>query len=224
MLVDRNGHDGFLGETGRCWSQPSEKRRHEFEVDAVVRTLDGFETFDLAVPLQQETPVTPHMAPFRMAYARRHGDVIREEGLSSATELISMGAHSGTHIDALAHISVNGKLHGGVEVAKAFANGRFTDHGIDKLPPMVGRGVLFDMPRLAGVDSLPAAHPISARDLEDASDRLGIEVRADDAVLIRTGAGKPRSTRNRTPTWVGTQVCLARTRAPRAGSPSAACG
>lgn len=132
------------------------------------------------------------MAPFRLALARRHGDVLREDGVSGATELITMAGHSGTHIDALAHISKDGKLHGGVDALEAARSGRFSSHGVDTIAPMIGRGVLFDFPRLQGVDCLQAAQPITADDLDRAERTLGVAVAEGDAILIRTGWQKAK--------------------------------
>ena len=85
-------------------------------LDVVLGELGGSRRFDLSVPISADTPLTPHMVPFRMAYVRRHGDVVRDGDVSGSTEMISMGAHTGTHVDALAHISHRGRLHGGLPV------------------------------------------------------------------------------------------------------------
>ena len=83
--------------------------------DDLLRALDsGIEVFDLAQPLAAETPHSPNHPPFRMALMRRHGDTVREDGGSAASELISTGGHTGTHVDALAHVSYMGRLHGDI--------------------------------------------------------------------------------------------------------------
>jgi kynurenine formamidase len=143
--------------------------------------------YDLAQPLLAETPVLPHHAPFRMAMLRRHGDVVRRDGSSGANELLSLGGHTGTHIDALCHFSVGGKLHGGLDCAGACEGGRFARHGVETVAPIVCRGVLLDVPGALGVAALEPAQPITADDLEMTCRSQRVEVREGDAVLVRTG-------------------------------------
>ena len=81
------------------------------------RLLEQSRVYDLAQPLEAATPVSPNHPAFRMALIRRHGDSVRADGTSGANELITMGGHTGTHVDALCHVSSHMKLHGGVDAA-----------------------------------------------------------------------------------------------------------
>src|SRR5947199_50085 len=94
--------------------------------------IAGARVYDLAQPLTAATPIAPAHVPFRMALIRRHGDVVREDGSSSANELISLSGHTGTHVDAIAHFAKAGKLHGGVDAAEAARGFRAT--GPDTFP------------------------------------------------------------------------------------------
>jgi kynurenine formamidase len=147
----------------------------------------GVEVFDLAQPLAAETPHSPNHPPFRMSLMRRHGDMVREDGSSAANELIVTGGHTGTHVDALAHVSYRGELHGGVSAEEAQRGGRFNIHGVDAMPPIVCRGVLLDVAALHGTEVLPGGYGITKDDLDAASTKAKIEVRAGDAALVRSG-------------------------------------
>ena len=147
----------------------------------------GIEVYDLAQPLSTETPHSPNHPPFRMALMRRHGDMVREDGSSAANEMFVTGGHTGTHVDALAHVSYEGKLHGGVPVEEAQRGGRFKQHGIDAMKPMVCRGVLLDIAGLHGTDTLPGGYGITVHDLEAAAEEASVEVRPGDVALIRSG-------------------------------------
>ena len=142
---------------------------------------------DLSRPVEAATPTSPHHAPFRLALLRRHGDVVRDGGVSGANEMISMGAHTATHIDALSHISVNGRLNGGIDADSAQRGGRFSELGAETIPPLLGRGILLDVAATAGPDGLPAGQPVTAEDLQAAEHRAGITIQAGDTVFIRTG-------------------------------------
>ena len=147
----------------------------------------GTVNYDLAQPLAAETPHSPNHPPFRMSLMRRHGDMVREDGSSSANELLVTGGHTGTHVDALAHVSYEGRLHGGVYAEEAQRGGRFSTLGVDALEPMVCRGVLLDVAGLHGVDVLPGGYGITEEDFEAASEKANVEVRPGDVALVRSG-------------------------------------
>src|SRR5688572_6542642 len=79
----------------------------------------GARVYDLAHVLDPAMPVSPNHPGYRMALLRRHGDMVRADGGSAANELITLGGHTGTHLDALAHVSHQGKLYGGVDASEA---------------------------------------------------------------------------------------------------------
>ncbi len=147
----------------------------------------GVEVFDLAQPLSAETPSSPNHPGFKMALMRRHGDSVREDGSSAANEMIVTGGHVGTHVDALAHVSYRGHLHGGVSAGEAQAGGRFSDLGVDTIAPMVCRGVLLDVAGLHGTDTLPGGYGITEQDLSAAASKSGVVIEAGDVALIRSG-------------------------------------
>src|SRR5690349_12309280 len=85
----------------------------------------GIRTYDLAQPLHQNAPCAPAHPGFRFALVRRHGDVVRDDGVSSSSEMMMMSGHSGTHVDGLAHISCNGLLHGDLRATEVMGAAGF---------------------------------------------------------------------------------------------------
>ena len=148
--------------------------------------LDG-RVFDLSQPMEPAMPVSPNHPGFRMALIRRHGDMVRPDGGSAANELIVMGGHTGTHLDGLAHVSQDGRLHGGVDAAAAVRGSRYADLGIETVAPIVVPGVLLDVAGFRGVDVLPPAEPVSGDELAATAAAQGVEVSAGGAVVIRSG-------------------------------------
>ena len=147
----------------------------------------GTNVYDLAQPLSAGTPHSPNHPSFRMSLMRRHGDMVREDGSSAANEIIVTGGHTGTHVDALAHVSYRGELHGGASAEDAQRGGRFSSHGIDAMEPMVCRGVLLDVAALHETDVLPGGYGITENDLAAAEEKAGVEVQAGDVVLVHSG-------------------------------------
>ena len=149
--------------------------------------VEGADLYDLAQTLEQGMPQSLNHTPFRMALARRHGDAVRPDGGSAASEMIVTSSHVGTHIDALCHVSQDARLHGGVDAMAAQSTGRFTKLGIETVPPFLGRGVLLDVASQLGFDVLPAGYAITVADLERTAQAESVEIHAGDAVLVRTG-------------------------------------
>lgn len=150
----------------------------------------GITVHDLGRPLYTGIPSSPNHPGFRMTLLRRHGDMVRDDGSSAANELIITGGHVGTHMDALAHVSYQGVLHGGVPVEEAMENGRFVTHGAETLPATLTRGVLLDVARARGADHLPAGYGVTPEDLDLATKQAGVEIQSGDVVLIRSGWGR----------------------------------
>lgn len=153
----------------------------------LLRALSEVVVIDLSHPFEVGMPQSPNHPAYRMTLERRHGDMVREDGGSAANELIVLGGHVGTHVDALAHVSQAGLLHGGQEADALQSHKGFSDLGISTMLPVVGRGVLLDIAALHGVDVLEPGYPVSADDLDAASAAAGVEVNPGDAVLIGTG-------------------------------------
>jgi kynurenine formamidase len=153
----------------------------------LVTSLARARVFDLGRQLEASTPVSPSHPPFRMALLRRHGDSVRADGMSGANELITLGGHTGTHIDALAHVSSHGQLHGGIDAQAASSGGRFRELGVETVAPLIGRGVLLDVPAARGCETLEPSHRIDDRELAETARLQRTEPEAGDVVLIRTG-------------------------------------
>ena len=142
----------------------------------------GLRVFDLGRPLFQGMPQSPNHPPFRLALQRRHGDVVRPDGGSAASETIITGGHVGTHMDALCHVSHDGKMFGGVDAADAQTGGRFDALGIETVEPIVRRGVLLD------VGVCEPAYEVTPDDLDAAVGDIALN--PGDVGLIRTGWGR----------------------------------
>lgn len=150
----------------------------------------GVRVFDLGRPMFIGMPQSPNHPAYWHSFPRRHGDKNRADGASAANDLIVTGTHVGTHIDALAHVSQDGRLHGGADAYEAQNGGGFRDHGVHTIEPMVCRGVLLDIPAAIGQDVCDADHEVTPDELDEAVRAQDLEIRPGDVVLLRTGWGR----------------------------------
>jgi kynurenine formamidase len=141
---------------------------------------------DLAQPLFTGAPHWPTHPPFTFSLTRLHGDTVLPGGGAAAADAISMGTHVGTHLDGIGHFSCCGKFYGGAPVdGNQSYGGGIGVHSIDTVAPIVRRGVLLDVAGLEGGEALAEDFVVTPEHLEAAS--RGVEIRAGDVVLIRTG-------------------------------------
>ncbi|MFE9658154.1 cyclase family protein [Micromonospora sp. NPDC006431] len=111
----------------------------------------------------------------------------QNELVAYSGDAVSMYTHTGTHIDTLNHFGYRGKIWNGFSADQHLSSRHWIKCGADKIPPIIGRGVLFDVAALHGVDMLPDNYGISAQDLHDALRRQQLEFHPGDIALIRTG-------------------------------------
>jgi kynurenine formamidase len=153
----------------------------------IAGSLDTARVFDLEQLRHAGAPSHPSHTPGFNYFLHRHHARGAPEARTSASGLVVMPEHSGTHIDALAHQAENLTLHGGIHIDSGVQTSTgFRDLGIETMAPLVGRGILLDV---AGERRLPPDHAITPEQMEEAAARAGVEVREGDAVLVRTGYG-----------------------------------
>ena len=104
-----------------------------------------------------------------------------------ADDSISLPLQCGTQWDALGHVFNNDKMWNGYDATLVGSNGA-EKNAIHKMRnKMVGRGVLLDVARWAGVDSLDDGTAIDAEDLDACAKAQGVEIKRGDFVIYRTG-------------------------------------
>ena len=145
------------------------------------------QTVSLAQPLSPRTPVPKHRAGMQHFMARDGGDYAagarRPGGFQFAEDTVVMPLHIGTHIDALCHAWCEDCLYNGFPGQGTRSTSGALRCGIDKMPPIVTRGVLLDLVQLIGAP----LGSIGRSDLVRAAEAAQVAIEPGDAVLIRTG-------------------------------------
>lgn len=109
------------------------------------------------------------------------------EKVSYTGDAVSMYTHTGTHLDALNHFGLDGKIYNGGAADAQLGDRGWKRNGIEKVPPIVARGVLVDVAAAKGLAMLPERYAITVADLEAALTREKTRLEPGDVVLVRTG-------------------------------------
>ncbi|MGO1074998.1 cyclase family protein [Inquilinus sp. CA228] len=107
--------------------------------------------------------------------------------LRYADDALNMPCQASTQWDALCHIFLDDKMYNGYDARLVDVKGAKKlgiEHVRDK---MVGRGVLLDIARFKGVDSLDDGYAITRADLDACAAAQGVDIRKGDFVIVRTG-------------------------------------
>ncbi|MEU6663371.1 cyclase family protein [Streptomyces sp. NPDC046821] len=148
-------------------------------------TFDGYPRFEVVTYNSPQGQRVSQRFPF-------DNPAENEVEFGYVSELVSGSLHTGTHIDALCHVTcgANDEWHGGVSAHDALG-----DHGAERddashLPPVIGRGVLLDVPAALGLEVLPPHFAIGEQHLRQAADAAELSIQDGDVVLVRTGQMK----------------------------------
>ena len=109
------------------------------------------------------------------------------EHVSYTGAAVSMYTHMGTHIDALVHFGLNGKIWNGFSADENLGDRGWQVAGAAQIPPIVARGVLIDVAAAKGLAMLPDGYRVTRQDLLEALDLQKVALQQGDVVLIRTG-------------------------------------
>jgi len=108
-------------------------------------------------------------------------------GLRYADDVIVMPLQCATQWDSLAHVHYGGQLFNGHSAATITSSGAGRN-SIDKMAAgIISRGVLLDVARLRGVESLGPGEVVTPADLEAAERAQGVRAERGDVLLVRTG-------------------------------------
>ncbi|MEM0482993.1 MAG: cyclase family protein [Nitrososphaerota archaeon] len=148
--------------------------------------------YQLGWILDESAPTHPFHGPLFYSTFRRVKDSLRIwRGSFGAMNIrLEMSDHTGTHVDALNHVSTGNRLYGGVVVDEVESERGTMKLGAENFQPIVARGILLDVAASKGRNILPDDYSITVDDVLQALTFEGLrEPSEGDAVLFRTGWG-----------------------------------
>lgn len=162
---------------------------------AILRRADGAKTYDLSVEYFMGMPsgVDPAYQismcdrPHAASLDGMTAEATRQATATVSSDAIVMNTHTGTHVDALNHVGIDGTIYGGHRPETHLGASGWTQGGSEQIPPIVARGLLVDVASALNVDCLEPSYEISQGECEAALEDHGLAVQEGDVVLVRTG-------------------------------------
>jgi len=153
--------------------------------------VSKFETVTIGLPIiHGKGPVAP-MRQYPQHYLRRDGadyaaGSAREvEGFGFSDDVLIVGTHGTSHVDALCHVFCNGKMFGDLP-AELVGSAGAKKLGAETIPPVVTRALVIDaVPD--GRSWLEPGESIGPELLQDKLDKAGLKPERGDALIVRTG-------------------------------------
>ena len=116
-----------------------------------------------------------------------YSGVLDKRGIRAADDMVVIPLQCGTQWDGLGHVFYENYMWNGYDCREVSSAGA-AKCGIEKTKnKMVGRGVLLDVARYKGVDSLDDGYGITNEDLYGTAKKQNVELKRGDYVIVRTG-------------------------------------
>jgi kynurenine formamidase len=143
--------------------------------------------YDLGLELNSRIPHNPEFVRFAMSFTHTPEGTGAISPFQYSVESTFGPLHIGAHIDSFIHIQKAGRIYGGHSAAESRDDRGWKRHGIETVPPIVGRAICVDIPGLKGLKRLPDRHEVTVDDLKRELERTGLEIRNGDIALVRRG-------------------------------------
>jgi kynurenine formamidase len=148
----------------------------------------------MAIPINKVAgPDNPNQALHFLTQG--HDVPIDSSKVRFALDFMGMACHGDchTHVDALCHISYDGRTYNGYEATEVVKTTGATSQDITAYSTgIVGRGVLLDIPKLRGVEWLEPGDAVTRSELDDCVVLQEVEIGEGDILVLRTGHHRRR--------------------------------
>ena len=146
-------------------------------------------TYALGVVTGWESPAYPprHYAITVIQPGQDLGPTMGANRATGNDDLLYTWMGIGSQIDGLGHMGIDHVYYNGLHAKDFVTTKGLTALSIEKLPPMVGRGVLLDMTRHYGESPLPAGTAFNEAEIKAQAAAQNVDIRTGDIVLFHTG-------------------------------------
>jgi kynurenine formamidase len=174
------------------WGEHDEKGAlNRITPEATLRGIGTVKTgtsLSLAISLDAKGPVAGMRSQPQHYMTRDGGDYaagLAEVGFGYADDVIVLPTHGTSHMDALSHVWAEGKMWNGYSANTVTSRGAKLC-GIDKVDPIVTRGLFVDLAAPGGPSQCDDK-AVSLAQLQVEFERNNLTPQEGDALLVRTG-------------------------------------
>jgi kynurenine formamidase len=156
---------------------------------AASKLIKTGKTYALGITVDSNTPAfPPRSLSLQIVQPNQQGgQALFQNNLTYNDDIFQGWFGIGSQIDGLGHAGHDGVYYNcNKQEDFAFITG-LKKLAVDKIPPIVARGVLLDMAGHFGVEHLEAGPRFNVEDIKAAARNQGVEIREGDVVLFYTG-------------------------------------
>jgi len=159
------------------------------KVQEAARLVREGRTYRLGIPVDRGTPAFPprNFAVTVLMPGQEGGKTFGENKMSYLDDMITGWLGVGTQLDSLAHLGTDNTFYNGNKTQDFVSATGVTKLGIEKVPPIVTRGVLLDLARFKGKPRLDGGELVTADELRQAMQQQNVRVTPGDIVVLHTG-------------------------------------
>jgi hypothetical protein len=158
-------------------------------VKSAAQLVKTGKTYALGIPVGADTPAYPPRG-FKITVVQPGQAGNPGLGPNHATyndDMLNGWVGVGSQMDGLGHLGVNHVYYNGNKIADFGDPTGLKKLGIDKVPPLVTRGVLLDMAAYYKTDVVKEGTAFNVKEIEEVAKAQGVEIRQGDVVLFHTG-------------------------------------
>jgi kynurenine formamidase len=146
-------------------------------------------TYALGIPVTSSTPAYPPRS-FKITVVQPGQAGIAGLGPNKATyndDILDTWVGIGSQLDGLGHLGVEHVYYNGNKLADFADPTGLKKLGIEKVPPIVTRGVLLDMAAYYNTDIVKEGTAFNVKEIDEVAKKQGVEIRQGDVVIFHTG-------------------------------------
>lgn len=146
-------------------------------------------TYALGIPVTPQTPAYPPRT-FKLTIVQPGQAGSPGIGPNKATyndDILDTWVGIGSQIDGLGHLGVEHVYYNGNKLADFADPTGLKKLGIEKVPPIVTRGVLLDMAAYFKTDVVKEGTAFNVKEIDEAAKQQNVEIRQGDVVIFHTG-------------------------------------
>jgi len=146
-------------------------------------------TYALGIPVDTKTPAYPPRT-FKLTVVQPGQAGSPGLGPTKTTyndDIIDTWVEIGSQLDGLGHIGVEHVYYNGNKLADFADPTGLKKLGVEKVPPIVTRGVLLDMAAYYNTDVVKEGTAFNVKEIEEVARKQGVDIRQGDVVIFHTG-------------------------------------